>query len=441
MKNLFIIPSLTHNSTVPSKNNEEVTSIMMEKQKGYGVECNGTMKLTRLVSSQSNLSTSSVISSSSSITLASSSSLSSNKYITPPTSTVHTPCYSLNNSKNLKNKDKIIDPPELTKVVQSLNDFVMDNNDELLDLSMDGTSDCPENQIELSILDANDEQMSMEIDSDSHASSDKDDVVTVPVKKNVEFIVIPENLKLEPIKDMSFSPLRYRGPTTESNWVILDRLMMGAYPASTNDDQHYEISRRLLNCGIRTYVCLQDEYDHMATQNQWRSGKRIRPYIYDAAEMLRTGESFSLEKDGSKTLEMLHVAIKDCSITMDKLVQDLAEDVCLRLCKNEVIYVHCWGGHGRTGTLVAIVLGMIFGLDANEALARTQHFHDLRYSPLGVQSPQTVEQRNQVRRILNEFHMTNRGKTFVDLLREKDNGINRNAPSPFTIFKMCSGKS
>jgi hypothetical protein len=30
--------------------------------------------------------------------------------------------------------------------------------------------------------------------------------------------------------------------------------------------------------------------------------------------------------------------------------------------RGEKMYIHCWGGHGRTGTLVATMLGRLYGL-------------------------------------------------------------------------------
>ena len=60
------------------------------------------------------------------------------------------------------------------------------------------------------------------------------------------------------------------------------------------------------------------------------------------------------------------------------------------------MYVHCWGGHGRTGTLVATMLGRLYGLSADAALHYTQLFHDARRIPQGVRSPQTPVQVSQV---------------------------------------------
>jgi hypothetical protein len=56
----------------------------------------------------------------------------------------------------------------------------------------------------------------------------------------------------------------------------------------------------------------------------------------------------------------------------------------------------CRGGHGRTGTLVAVMLGRLYDLPASGALRLTQAYHDCRIYPQGVRSPQTTVQRAQV---------------------------------------------
>ena len=55
---------------------------------------------------------------------------------------------------------------------------------------------------------------------------------------------------------LSHSPA---GPTEESNWVIKDRLLVGAYPASVYDDANARILSGILKLGITTFVCLQQE--------------------------------------------------------------------------------------------------------------------------------------------------------------------------------------
>lgn len=61
---------------------------------------------------------------------------------------------------------------------------------------------------------------------------------------------------------------------------------------------------------------------------------------------------------------------------------------------------NCRGGHGRTGTLVCIMLHLMYGISATEAMAYCQRTHDLRQCPVVVGSPQTRSQCDQVRRIV-----------------------------------------
>jgi hypothetical protein len=192
----------------------------------------------------------------------------------------------------------------------------------------------------------------------------------------------------------------YVGPTRESNWVILDRLMVGAYPSSFDDVENEQILRGVLECGITTFVCLQLEYQHGVPEAQWRAGVSLRPYIEDALEIC--------EKERGKNaivapenLKFLHHGIVDCGTTTDSTVLELALDICYRLLADEVIYLHCWGGHGRTGTVVAVTLGLMYDVNSTEALTRTQLYHDLRVCSLNVPSPQTPQQRRQVERILD----------------------------------------
>jgi hypothetical protein len=205
--------------------------------------------------------------------------------------------------------------------------------------------------------------------------------------------------RLPDLAEVMSEATAYVGPTRESNWVILDRLMVGAYPSSFDDDENDEILSGILQCGISTFVCLQLEYQHGVSEAQWRSGVSLRPYIEDAMEICErernTGHLIPPEE-----LKFLHHGIVDCGTTTDATVLELALDVCYRLLADEVIYLHCWGGHGRTGTVVAVALGLMYNLPSSEALARTQLYHDLRVCSLNVPSPQTPQQRRQVERIL-----------------------------------------
>jgi hypothetical protein len=78
----------------------------------------------------------------------------------------------------------------------------------------------------------------------------------------------------------------------------------------------------------------------------------------------------------------------------------LADDCIERVLRGERLYVHCWGGHGRTGTLISVMLGRLYNLPYTTAMRYCQAFHDSRVYPQGVRSPQTPVQRAQVTPVL-----------------------------------------
>lgn len=59
-------------------------------------------------------------------------------------------------------------------------------------------------------------------------------------------------------------------------------------------------------------------------------------------------------------------------------VQSITEDIRKRLESGEKIYMHCWGGRGRAGTLGACLLGDLYGIGAEDALLRVQKAFDTR---------------------------------------------------------------
>ena len=59
--------------------------------------------------------------------------------------------------------------------------------------------------------------------------------------------------------------------------------------------------------------------------------------------------------------------------------------------------VHAQGGRGRTGLVAACLLGALYPIDAEAALERVHSGYLLREPDKGGASPETDEQREQVR--------------------------------------------
>mmetsp|Transcript_28923 Transcript_28923/g.53137 ORF Transcript_28923/g.53137 Transcript_28923/m.53137 type:complete len:379 (+) Transcript_28923:4364-5500(+) len=190
------------------------------------------------------------------------------------------------------------------------------------------------------------------------------------------------------------------GPTPWSNWVIPGRVIAGAYPASLDDNETEKILTTLLELGINTFVCLQAEVNINTPEHAWRSGHGLRPYIKDAQKILSKAHETSNPKITQQKIDFLHLPIIDGNVTTDAAMNRLAEDCMERILRGEKLYIHCWGGHGRTGTLVSVVLGRLYGISYTNAFKYCQSFHDSRVYPQNVRSPQTPVQRAQVRRLL-----------------------------------------
>jgi alanine transaminase len=68
----------------------------------------------------------------------------------------------------------------------------------------------------------------------------------------------------------------------------------------------------------------------------------------------------------------------------------------VRVLAEERLYIHCRSGRGRAGTVGACLLGKLYGLSGDEAIARVLYTFHLR-GKKRRKSPATEEQRDFVR--------------------------------------------
>lgn len=74
----------------------------------------------------------------------------------------------------------------------------------------------------------------------------------------------------------------------------------------------------------------------------------------------------------------------------------------------ELLYIHCKGGHGRSGVVVACLLCYIFNMKPYEALEHTTRSHSnrsvMREKWRKIGSPQTVQQKDFVHKFFNNLY-------------------------------------
>ncbi len=100
----------------------------------------------------------------------------------------------------------------------------------------------------------------------------------------------------------------------------------------------------------------------------------------------------------------------------DQELLKFALDLIERIRTGEKIFIHCWAGRGRTGIVVAILLGIhpylqmhdhliaciigiLYGLPPNQALERTNTYFQQREIWYG-DSPEYINQKKQVIRVI-----------------------------------------
>jgi protein-tyrosine phosphatase len=147
--------------------------------------------------------------------------------------------------------------------------------------------------------------------------------------------------------------------------VEAGRLLAGEYPSSFDPDDARARIASLLGAGVTVVVDLTEEGELVPYSDLLGDARSIRRPIRDF--------SAPTEEEMAQTLNVLDDA----------------------LARGEVVYVHCWGGRGRTGTVVACHL-VRHGLDPAAALARVAEL--LAETPnAGRASPETEEQLALVR--------------------------------------------
>ncbi|KAL6060717.1 protein-tyrosine-phosphatase [Balamuthia mandrillaris] len=199
----------------------------------------------------------------------------------------------------------------------------------------------------------------------------------------------PLKIPRELPEDHMAAGITMRGPTDYSNWIVKGHLMVGAFPKK----QH--MIEALLKGGITAFVCLMEEHE---------MHKHSKHYLEVAQDLI--AKRPSEYPQSASALKYLHCPIPDRQVCEDETVSKFITQILGLLSAGEVVYVHCYGGHGRAGVFASILLGKIYNIPADKALELCKRYHDVRptvegISPKTVPSPQTHEQRTQVQRLLS----------------------------------------
>jgi len=164
-------------------------------------------------------------------------------------------------------------------------------------------------------------------------------------------------------------------PIPESYWVEPDRLLAGEYPAQFKGELTRKHIDALIEAGFDTFIDL-------TRPNETIAYIRI---LQDEAKFYQ--------------VEVQHhrFPIGDFGLPTPQQMQSILDTIDAALQAGKKIYLHCWGGIGRTGTTVGCYL-VRRGRTGEEALRQlSEWWHTVPKSTIHPRSPETHEQAEFIR--------------------------------------------
>lgn len=160
-------------------------------------------------------------------------------------------------------------------------------------------------------------------------------------------------------------------PIPDSYWLVPGKLLAGEYPGAKTKDEARHKLRSFLNAGVSFFLDLTEE------------NERLEPY---APLLLEESE---------RPVEHKRMPIPDLGVPSTDLMREIQQVITSALAAGHTVYVHCWGGIGRTGTVIGCYM-VEQEMSGIEALAEIRRLR--RDTPDGwKKSPETHAQEDFVK--------------------------------------------
>jgi hypothetical protein len=124
-------------------------------------------------------------------------------------------------------------------------------------------------------------------------------------------------------------------------WVERGRLMAGAYPGEYDAAQTRRVIESLVESGIRTFVCLMEAREDTSEELPEPAYARVVAQVAARLDV---------------ALECRRFAIHDMSVPTRARMAEIEAAIDASLEAERPVYLHCWRGRGRTGTVVGVYL-------------------------------------------------------------------------------------
>ncbi len=152
----------------------------------------------------------------------------------------------------------------------------------------------------------------------------------------------------------------------KSYWLVEDKILAGPYPYNPGAEKPLEFLHFLKAEGIDSFVDLTEEDE-------------LTPYF----------------KHLDDSIHYHRFPIEDYSICSHELMRTIQDHLKSELAAGRKIYLHCFGGIGRTGTVAGVFL-VESGHTGVEALQELALLFKSSSNSAWTTAPETIEQRKMV---------------------------------------------
>jgi ADP-ribosylglycohydrolase len=162
-------------------------------------------------------------------------------------------------------------------------------------------------------------------------------------------------------------------------WVKKNALLAGCFPGDIDKDKASKRLQCLLDAGVRVFISLQEP-------NERSPQGPFAPYMPIVKQLAQVA---GIE------VEFVNFPIRDNGVPSTERMTDILSRIRNAHISGRCVYLHCWGGHGRTATVVGCWLREQ-GLAGEEALEQIVELR--RHDPhlVSMMSPQTSAQREMI---------------------------------------------
>lgn len=163
-------------------------------------------------------------------------------------------------------------------------------------------------------------------------------------------------------------------PVENSYWVLEGKLLAGEYPGAHSAREAKERLTQFVEAGVDSFIDL----------------------TYPGEFGIKSYESALLELDqnGGSPPEYQRFSVGDMRIPIPEIMLRILDAIDRAIEAGRIVYLHCYGGLGRTGTVVGCFL-VRHGMGGGEALTEIRRMR--QNTPLSyLDSPQTPEQAEMI---------------------------------------------